>query len=139
METTLFPRPLLLAKTILDTALTERGKSMKVASKNPSTLPDRWIRLSTNGGPRSPGIWEVQIVSRYFDSDESLADANSGLIHGILMDAAGVAVTLPTGPADFPWVVWTRHVSGPVNLQDEDLPELEVYQSAVVWALHYIP
>lgn len=140
MEVILFPRPLLLAKTLIESALDERNSSMPVGSRNPKTLPARWIRISSVGGPRlSPGEWETQIVTRYYDADESLADSMSGLIHSILIDAAGVGVTLPTGPANFPWIVRTQHVSGPVNLNDEDFPDLGCYQSAVRWVLHPIP
>jgi hypothetical protein len=97
--------------------------------------------MDTQGGPRSSlATWDVQIVARYCDKDESLADANSVLIHSILLDAAGVGVTLPgIGPANFPWVVRTRFISGPLNMSDEDLPEIEIYQSTVRWTLHHIP
>lgn len=140
MEVPEFPRPLLLLKEVLSIALAERNKTMHIGSKNPETLPARWIRIDSHGGPQFLSEWDVQIVVRYMDKDESLADANSGLIHGILMAAAGVRVTLPdTGPADFPWIIRTQHVSGPVSLNDEDLPEVAVYQSAVRWVLHCIP
>lgn len=140
METVRFPRPMLLTRTLLNQALTERNKALPIGSKNPRVLPDRWIRNSSNGGPRSSlGTWDVQIVVRLYDKDESRAEDDAVLIHGLLLDAAGVGVTLPVGPANFPWVVRTRHVSGPINLSDPDLPELESYQSVVIWTLHYIP
>lgn len=140
METILYPPPQQLFRAFMLAALAERDKVMPVGTSNPKTIPDRWIRFASNGGPRSEGgaTWNVQMVSRYFDRKDDLGENNAILIHSLMMDAAGVEVTLPGG-SPFPWIVRTRHVSGPVNLTDEDLPEMQCYQSAVAWSLCPIP
>ena len=78
------------------------------------------------------------MVSRYYDEDDDRGEETAVLIHNLMMDAAGVEITMPGGEP-FPWVNETRFLSGPVNLTDDDLPELELYQSVVVWKLLPIP
>lgn len=140
METILYPSPQQLFRIFMLAALDERSKPLHIGTRNPVHLPERWIRCESNGGPRGEGgaTWNVQMVSKYFDRDDDLGEDNAVLIHQLMMDAAGVEVTLPGG-SPFPWIVRTRHVSGPVNLTDEDLPEIQCYQSAVVWSLCPIP
>lgn len=140
MKTILYPSPQQLFRVFMVAALAERSIIIPVGTRNPKTFPDRWIRHASNGGPRSEGgaTWNVQVVSKYYDKDDDRGEDTAVLIHQLMMDAAGVEVTLPGG-SPFPWIVRTRHVSGPVNLTDDDLPELECYQSAVVWSLCPIP
>lgn len=141
MNTIEFPRPMLTCKTFLHAALAERDKDMFVGRQNPdeSVLPDRWIRIRSNGGTRSSlATWDAQLLLDYYDRDEDLGEVNSLLIHSLMLDAPGVGITLPGGPAEFPWVIRTRHISGPSLLGDEDLPKLERYLSVVTWTLHYL-
>lgn len=140
MKTILYPAPQQLFRAFMTPALAERGIVLPIGTRNPPKLPEYWIRHESNGGPRGEGgaTWNVQMVSKYFDRDDDRGEDTAVLIHQLMMDAAGVEVTLPGG-SPFPWIVRTRHVSGPVNLTDEDRPELECYQSAVEWSLCPIP
>lgn len=141
METILYPAPQKLFRAFITAALVERAIVLPhIGTANPKSLPTRWLQYQSHGGPRGEGgaTWKVQYQTRYYDKDDDLGEDNATLIHQLMLDAAGVLVTLPGG-SPFPWIVQAKHVSGPVNLTDADLPEMQCYQSAVRWSLCPIP
>lgn len=140
MEVILFPRVQRLAREFLRTQLAARGKTQPVSTKNPSTLPAQWIRLRTEGGPRSMTEWRVMMETFVYATDEVIAEENSNLVHALMLDVPGVAIAIPEYPGPFPWVRMARHVSGPTSLEpDEDLPNLEVYRIVTTWHVLPIP
>jgi hypothetical protein len=139
MDTLEYPRPLLLFKSFLDEQLSARSKPMTVSSKDPVNLPERWIRVESNGGPRDLSVWTIRYVVYINDHDESLGESNAVLIHGLTLDAPGVEFKLTTNTTPFPWVVRARHVSGPSSIGNADIPQLSVYRFAVEWSIHPIP
>lgn len=139
-ETVKFPRVQRLAKVYLEEQLTaQQGVAMHVGTKNPDELPDNWIRLTSEGGPRSIWEWQPQLELLVYGNDEEIAEGNGNLIHSLMLDAAGVGITVPESLPDYPWVRKARHISGPVSIGDEDLPEYDVYRIVVVWHVLPIP
>lgn len=140
MKTIEFPRPRLLTKTFLEKELAERGITLKVLTANPkSKLPDRWVRVESNGGPRrSVALWDCQLVLYIYDADESQGERTSNLVHSLMLDAACVPIQLP-GEEPYPWVWRAEFVSGPSDIGDEDIPQLKCYRSAINWTLLPIP
>lgn len=140
METILFPRVQRLARVFLQTQLEARGKTQPVGTKNPSKLPSQWIRLKSDGGPRSMTEWRVMLETFVYATDEVVAEENSNLVHALMLDVPGVAIAAPEFPEAFPWVRMARHVSGPSSLEpDVDLPNLEVYRIVTTWHVLPIP
>lgn len=140
METVLFPRVQRLAREFLQTQLAARGKAQPVGTKNPSKLPAQWIRLRSEGGPRSLTEWRVMLDTFVYATDEVVAEENSNLIHSLMLDVPGVGITVPEFAGPFPWVRMARHVSGPTSLEpDVDLPNLEVYRIVTTWHVLPIP
>jgi hypothetical protein len=140
METVLFPRVQRLARQFLRTELTARGKSQTVSTKNPRELPAQWIRLESEGGPRSLWEWQVTLNTYVYSTDEVVAEENSNLVHSLMLDVPGVAIAIPEYPEAFPWIRRARHISGPRQLMpDVDLPNLEVYRIVTTWHVLPIP
>lgn len=140
METVLYPRVQRLAREFLRTQLAARGKDQSVSTKNPSTLPAQWIRLETEGGPRSLWEWQVTLNTFVYATDEVVAEENSNLVHSLMLDVPGVAIAAPEWPEPFAWVRRARHVNGPKALEpDVALPHLEVYRIVTTWHVLPIP
>ena len=138
-ETVLFPRVQRLARTYLLAELGARGKSQPVVSKQPGTIPNQWIRIVSQGGPRSIWEWEPMLNVFVYANDEVVAEGNSNLVHSLLLDAPGVEIEVPEYDGAYRWIRRARHVSGPHNLGDEDLPDLEMFRIVVIWHLLPIP
>ncbi|QSL99623.1 hypothetical protein [Mycobacterium phage Maco6] len=139
MKTLLFPRPKLLARTFLKEQLPAFGADMPVEHRNPDPLPERWVRLDTESGPQTLGTLDVFVTAYIYNTrNSSQAEEDSGLVRSLMHDAPGVAIPYPGGPADFPWVVRSRHISGPSDLGDEDLPGASMYRVITQWTLHYL-
>jgi hypothetical protein len=140
METILFPRVQRLAREYLLTQLAARGKAQFVGTKNPRELPSEWIRLRSQGGPRSFTEWRVMLDTYIYTTDEVVAEENSNLVQSLLLDVPGVGIVVPEYPGPYPWVRMARYVSGPTSLDpDEDLPNLEVYRIVTTWHVLPIP
>lgn len=140
MDTVLFPRVQRLAREFLRTQLAARGKDQPVSTKNPSKLPSQWIRLESEGGPRSLWEWQVMLNVYVYSTDEVIAEENSNLIHSLMLDAPGVAIAIPEWPEPLSWIRQARHISGPRSLDpDVDLPNLEVYRIVTTWHVLPIP
>lgn len=140
METVVYPRVQRLAREFLRTQLAEWGKQQSVSTKNPDELPSQWIRLESEGGPRSLWEWQVTLNTYVYSTDEVVAEENSNLVHSLLLDVPGVAITIPEWPEPYPWVRKARHINGPKALQpDVDLPNLEVYRIVTTWHVLPIP
>ncbi|UOW93081.1 tail terminator [Mycobacterium phage NoShow] len=140
METVLFPRVQRLAREFLRTQLAEHGVPQTVSTKNPDQLPNRWIRLETEGGPRSLWEWQVTLNTFVYVTDEVEAEGTSNLVHSLMLDVPGVAIKIPEWPDPFPWIRRARHVNGPKALEpDVDLPNLEVYRIVTTWHVLPIP
>ncbi|AZS06578.1 hypothetical protein SEA_JACOREN57_11 [Mycobacterium phage JacoRen57] len=141
METVLFPRAQRLARAYLLTQLAERGLSQHVGTKDPDgDMPDQWIRLRMQGGPKTLYEWRVMIDTYCYATDEVVAEGNANLVHSLMLDVPGVAIAVPDWPEPFPWVRLARHISGPTALDsEEDLPNLEVFRIVTTWHVLPIP
>lgn len=139
MNKILFPRVQRMARNYLIEQLTAEGKPQHVGTKQPKTLTGSWVRLVSQGGPRRNFKWEPMLNIFVYADDEVVAEENANLVHSLMLDVPGVKITVPEYPEAYPWVHQTRHVSGPANLGDEDLPELEMYRIVVVWTILPIP
>lgn len=140
METILFPRVQRLAKSYLEAQLPTHGQAQPVSTKNPSSLPNKWIRLRAQGGPRSFVEWRVMLDTYIYATDETVAEGNANLIHSLMLDVPGVGITVPEYAGAYPWVRRTQHISGPSSLDpDEDLPNLEVFRVVTTWHVLPIP
>lgn len=138
METVLFPRVQRLAREFLRTQLAAHGVPQTVSTKNPGQLPSRWIRLESEGGPRSFWEWQVTLNTYVYVTDEVEAESTSNLVHSLMLDVPGVAIAIPEWPEPYPWIRRARHINGPKALTpDEDLPNLEVYRIVTTW--HVLP
>ena len=75
-----------------------------------------------------------------YSTDEVVAEENSNLVHSLMLDVAGVGITVPEYAGPYPWVRKAIHVSGPRSLEpDVDLPNLEVYRIVTTWHVLPIP
>lgn len=138
MRTVLYPRTKLLARTFLEEQLPAFGANMPVENKNPNPLPERWVRLSAEGGDQDLGTRDALVIAYVYNlKDSSQGEADAYLVQSLLHDAPGVAIPYP-GEATLPYVVRARNVSGPSDLGDEDLPGATMYRVITQWTLHYL-
>lgn len=139
MDIVLFPPVQKLARDFLTAQLTERGKAMPVGTKNPPSLPAKWIRLESQGGDRDLWEWRPMInLYVYNRNDEVVHEQDSNLVHSLMLDAAGVDMALPGYPP-FKWVRKTQHISGPSPVKDDELPDLDINRIVVIWHVLPIP
>lgn len=140
MDTVLFPPVQKLARDFLTAQLTERGKTMPVGTKNPSSLPVKWVRLESQGGDRDLWEWRPMInIYVYNRQDEVGHEGDSNLVHSLLLDAAGVDMLSPEYPEPYKWVRKTQHISGPTPVKDDELPDLDIFRIVVIWHVLPIP
>lgn len=140
MKTILFPRVQRLAREYLLQELPAHGKAQPVGTKNPQTLPAQWIRLRAQGGPRNMVEWRCMVDTFIYATDEVIAEGTANLVHSLMLDVPGVAITIPEYPEAYPWVRMTRHISGPSSLEpDVVLPNLEVFRVVTTWHVLPIP
>lgn len=139
MRVVRYPAVHRLTKNFLDQQLPAQGIVQPVGTKNPRTLPPQWIRLRSQGGPKSLWEWRCMMDVFVYANDETVAEDNANLVHSLMLDAAGVAIQAPEFPQPFTWVRLTRHISGPTPVEDEELPDLECYRFVVVWHILPIP
>lgn len=135
----LFPRVQRLAKSYLEEQLPYHNKEQDVSTKNPAEMPDQWVRLETQGGPRSYVEWRVMLNVFIYSNDETVAEENSNLVHSLLLDVPGVGIVVPEYAGPYPWVRLSRHVSGPSSVTDRDLPDLDCFRVVVTWYVLPIP
>ena len=140
METVLFPPVQKLARDFLTAQLTERGKTMPVGTKNPSSMPAKWIRLESQGGDRDLWEWRPMInLYVYNRGNEVEHELDSNLIHALMLDAPGVDMLSPAYPQPFKWVRKAQHISGPTPVKDDELPDLDINRIVVIWHVLPIP
>ena len=141
MDTVLFPPVQKLARDFLTAQLTERGKTMPVGTKNPKSMPAKWIRLESQGGDRDLWEWRPMInIHVYNRQDEVGHEEDSNLVHSLMLDAAGVDMLyLPGYPEPYKWVRKTQHISGPTPVKDDELPDLDIFRIVVIWHVLPIP
>ena len=139
MRVVRFPAVHRLTKNFLDQQLPDQGIAQPVGSKNPRVIPDQWIRLRSQGGPKSLVEWRCMMDVFCYAKAEDVAEDNANLVHSMMLDAPGVAIQAPEFPMPFTWVRRARHISGPTPVEDEDLPDLECFRFVVTWHILPIP
>lgn len=138
MKTVIYPRPKLLVRTFLKEQLPAFGQPIPVETKNPDPMPQRWVRIFTEGGPRDLGTWDVMMTCFIYNlKDSSQAEGDAILVQSLMTDAPGVDIPYP-GERAMPYVVRSRHVSGPSDLGDEDIPGATMYRVITQWTIHYL-
>lgn len=140
MEAVEFPRFTGLVKKFLEDRLAEENMDMPVVTKNPTSIPTQWIRLSPQGGKPTLYEWRAMVNVYACGTNDIAAERLGQKLHAWLLAAAGVGILVPEYPEAYPWVRRTLHISGPVPMEnDEDQPNIEEWRSVVTWHVLPIP
>lgn len=138
MEAVEFPRFTGLVKRFLEDRLAESNMVIPVVTKNPTTLPVQWIRLSPQGGKPTLYEWRAMMNVYACGKNDIATELLAQKLHAWLIAAAGVDILVPEWSEPVKWVRLVQHISGPVPLEDdEDLPHIEEWRSVVTW--HVLP
>jgi hypothetical protein len=133
VQTVDFPDTDTLARKYLLQGLAEKGiTGIAVATKLPSPMQNRFIRLYSIPGRELRRTQNVQIVAQFYDTKGNDVRCNQlARLGGSVLRAAPEMVV--DGEQ---WVSEPCEKSGPIPYEDPDLPGIPRYQVTVFWTVH---
>lgn len=124
-----------VARTYLLGELAMRGNPLPVGIVPPGGEPRSYALISRAGGKVRDFLADYQIRVRVYDADAVNLEANTDLLHQLMLQVNHHAIDIDVGQA---WVTASTQSSGPATYDDPDVP-LFGNQFAVFWTFGLRP
>jgi len=128
-----FPDPTLIATKLLGEWVGQ-PEGIKVASRLPHPIPDRFIRCFTIVGndEANPRVASCQVIARVYDTA-----GNEPRCARVANRVGSVLRSAPEVPGETTeWISEPCKRQGPYPIQDPEVPNRVCYQTIVTWTLH---
>lgn len=110
--------------------LREQIPGVSVSTAVPARRPDRFIRVTVNGGPDTSVVTSrTQIVVQCYDTDAVRASEMTRTAAAVMKAATGRRIN------GYPHVQRADKVGGPTRLDDPDLEGVARYQVVIEWLI----
>lgn len=128
--------PAIACRAYLLRRLADRGIDLPVGATPPEGKPTRYVLVNQVDSDPRVIVSDYLLRARVFNEDVFQLGQHATLLHAALLGAAQARIVFPdVGEL---WVTGTRHVSGPSDLDDPEIP-LFGQAISVLWTVALKP
>ncbi|MCV7226060.1 hypothetical protein [Mycolicibacterium komossense] len=111
--------PAIACRAYLLSRLADRDIDLSVGATPPAGEPTRYVLLSQVDSRQRGPVADYLLRARVFNGDAFECGQHTTLLHAALLGAAQTRIVFPD--VGSLWVTGTEHVSGPSDIEDDDV------------------